>query len=112
MTTRQEKVSSLIQRQIGAFLRDAAYEDISGFLTITSVDVSADLEHAKVYFSVLGQDWEEVLAALNKHVYEIQGTLNQNLKMRKLPRIVFIPDHSGEYSQRIYKVMKDLRDDK
>lgn len=112
MTTRQAKVNSLLEQLIATFLRTNYYEEITGFLTVTKVDVTADLEHAKVFFSVIGQDWDEVSGFLKKHIREIQAELNRSLKMRKIPRIVFVPDRSGEHARRIAEVLKEIHDDK
>ena len=64
MTTRQEKVNSLLQQILSEYLATEKFEGISGLLTITAVDVSPDLEQAKIYVSCLGQDPQEVLKIL------------------------------------------------
>ena len=110
MTTRQEKVNSLIQHEVSGYLASARPDDITGLLTITAVDVSADLSLAKVYFSALGQDQAEVLKILQQHVYHIQGILYTSLKMKKVPRIVFLSDDSGGHAGRINKVLGELAD--
>lgn len=83
-------------------------EEITGLLTVTQAEVSADMEHGEVFFSVVGQDEDAVLEILKKHVYEIQGMLNRRLRMRKTPRIVFVADRSGEYAQHIRQLIKGL----
>lgn len=108
---RQEKVNSLLQREIAQYLLRERPEDITGVVTITGVDASPDLEYAKVFFSVLGQEPEEVAMILRRYLYEIQGTLNRKLTMRKVPRISFVHDASGEYSQHIRNIMKELEHD-
>lgn len=111
MTTRQEKVNSLLQREISDYLRREDYEGITGFLTITQVEVSADLEHAKVFFAVVGQPLPEVQKLLQRHIHEIQSMLLRRLEMRKVPRIEFVPDTSGEYAQSIGKLIGRLKKD-
>lgn len=110
MSTRQEKVNSLIQQEVSKYLLAEKPEGITGLLTITAVDVSGDLSLAKIYFSCLGQDQEAALKILREHIYDIQGMLYARLKMKKIPRIVFMSDASGEYAGRISKVLKDLED--
>lgn len=107
-STRQEKVNSVLQRLISEYLVAEKPEGITGLLTVTAVNVSADLEHAKVYFSSLGQDAAAVRKILTDNIYDIQGMLYQSLTMKKVPRIVFIPDSSGEHAGRITKVLKEL----
>lgn len=108
MSTRQEKVNSLLQQLISEYLISEKPEGITGLVTVTAVDVSGDLEHAKVYFSSLGQDPSAVGKILKQHMYDIQGLLYNTLKMKKIPRIAFVSDSSGEYAGRITKVLKDL----
>src|SRR5262245_28310669 len=111
MTTRQEKVNSLIQREVSQYLAEEKFEGITGLLTVTAVDVSGDLSQAKIYFSSLGQDPNEVGQILQEHIYDIQGRLYDHLKMKKVPRIAFAADGSGEHAGRINKVLKDLVND-
>lgn len=111
MTQRQGKVNSLLRKEIAEYLRDEGIDELVGLLTVTGVDCSPNLEYAKVFFSVIGQGPEEVLEILKKHIYEIQGRLNHTLTMRKVPKISFVYDHSGEYAGRIGKIIKDISHD-
>lgn len=108
-TTRQAKVNSLLKKEISSYLLNRDFEGIRGLLTITNVDVSPDLEQANVFFSVVGQPSREVAEILKKNIYEIQGMLNRKLIMRKVPRIVFVLDNSGEYAQHIGKLIRGLK---
>lgn len=110
MTTRQKKVNSVIQREIAEYLLEDLPEGIIGIVTILKVDVTEDLEHAKVFFSVVGQDEAPVLAVLKKNIYNIQGRLYDRLTMRRVPRIAFFPDESGKYADHISKLLNKLHD--
>ena len=107
-TTRQERINSLIQREIASFILSERFEGITGLITILKVDVTADLEHAKVFFSVVGQDETEVLKILRQHIYEMQGMLYDKLTMRKVPRLALVPDTSGEYAGHISKLIQEI----
>ena len=111
MKTRLDKVSSLLQREIAEHILTERYEGITGLITILKADVTADLEHAKVFFSVVGQDETEVLKILRQHIYESQGVLYDKLTMRKVPRLAFVPDSSGEYAGHISKLIKEIHKD-
>lgn len=112
MTVRQDKVNSLLQREIAAFLVAEKPEGITGLVTVTGVDTAPNLESAKVFYSVVAQDFETVAAVLRRHIYEIQGMLMEKLVMRRVPRVTFIPDHSGEHAQHISDLIHKLhRDD-
>jgi ribosome-binding factor A len=111
MSLRTDKVNSLIKRELGRYLLHERYEEIKGLLTITAADVTPDMASAKVYFSVVGQDEEEVLKVLEKNIYEIQGNLNQKLVLRKVPRIKFIIDDSGKYAGHISNLIRGINED-
>lgn len=112
MTTRQDKVSSLVHRLVSDYLITERPEGVTGLLTITKVEVTADLEHGKIYFSSVGQAEEEVLRILQQHRYDIQGMLNRMLQMKKVPRIKFVPDRSGAYADHISKLIRDANADR
>lgn len=111
LTQRQEKVNSLLQKEIALYLREQDLEELRGIVTIVRVDATSDLEYAKVFFSVIGQEPEEVGQILQKNIYALQGTLNRKLRMRKVPRVSFVYDQSGKYAQRIEKVIKSIHGD-
>lgn len=107
-TARQEKVNSLLQREIGWYLQSQGFEEITGLVTITAVETTADLEQARVFVAVVGQKEEDVLKILQAHVYEIQGMLYRRFNMRMVPRIRFAPDKSGAHAARLSEVMRSL----
>jgi ribosome-binding factor A len=57
-TQRQERVNNLLQREISDIIRREMEDPHLAFLTLTGVQVSADLRHANVFVSVLGEDSE------------------------------------------------------
>ena len=67
-TTRQQKINSLLQREISTFLIEEKPEGITGLITVTKVEVTRDLEHAKVFFSIVGQNEEQVESVLKKQL--------------------------------------------
>lgn len=111
MTTRQQKVSSLIQREVSEYFNVHRPEGLSGLLTITKVDASPDLKHAKVFFSVVGQDEKKVVGILKKNLYDLQGVINRKLKMKMIPRIHFVADITGEYAEYISRLIKQTKQD-
>lgn len=111
-TTRQQKVNSLLKTLVSSYLLREKPEGITGLLTITKADSTPNLKHAKIYFSVVGQDEQEVLSALNKNIYQVQGMLNKSLEMKFVPRISFVPDRGLEHAQRISKIIQDIYRDK
>ncbi len=84
-----------------------------GFVTVTGVDMSPDLRHAKVYVSAMGSDAERKasLDTLNHAAGWIRHELGQRIRMKFLPEIVFRADHSQEYGERIDRLLDEISDD-
>jgi len=80
-------------------------------VTISHVETTPDLREAKVWISVFNQDPTEVLKILKEEIYDIQGRLFKESTMRIMPKIRFVIDHSGEYSDEIGKIIRGLKDD-
>ena len=110
---RIDRVNHQIKRLIGEILQREFEDRRLTFVTITSVDTTKDLRHAKVYFSVLGNS-QQVEKAQQRLEYArgiIRKLVGQNLKMRFVPELMFIHDNSAELSVRIEETLKEIHDD-
>ena len=98
----REEISDLLIRKI----RDPRI----GFLTITTVEMSRDLRHAKVFFSTLGTEEErqQALIGLRSATGFIKRELGERLQLRYMPEIVFHFDSSLEYGSRISKMIDEV----
>lgn len=108
---RVQKVSEQMKKEMADILRISLKDPRVGFATVTRVDVSGDLQHAKVYVSVLGSEEEkdESISALTKASGFVRGEIARRLHMRVAPELMFRLDDSGEYSARIEEVLKTIR---
>jgi len=79
-----------------------------GFVTVTGVDATPDLRHAKVYVSVLGKDAERerTMAALEASRGFLQSRLNDELHMKRTPQLQFFYDDTLDNALRIEQLMK------
>ena len=79
-----------------------------GFVTVTGVETSADLRHAKVFVSVLGKaaEREASLKALERSRGFLQSRLNASLHMRRTPQLVFLYDDTLDNALYIEKLLK------
>jgi ribosome-binding factor A len=80
-------------------------------VTITQVEVSKDLRHAKVFVSIMGEDEErsQGLQGLMNATGFLRKRLKENLRLRIIPEITFIIDTTLERVQRINDLIRDLR---
>lgn len=115
-TTNQEprlrvtRLQSLVQELLATILPEYLH-DTGALVTVSQVEISRDLRHAKVWISVLGGDDANVFKILEKHIYSIQGDLNHKLPMKMIPRLEFKLDTSPRYAEHISEIINQLHAD-
>jgi ribosome-binding factor A len=84
-----------------------------GFVTLTGVETSPDLRHARVFVSVLGAERKrrETLAALQAAHAVLQARLARELRMKRTPQLAFEYDPSVERGVRMTKLIDELAPD-
>lgn len=110
---RADRVAEGIREEVARFLTEGVKDPrITGFVTVTGVDVTRDLRHARVYVSVMGSDEErartlEGLASLAAH---LRPRVARALRLRVAPELEFRLDRSVERAARIETLLTRLRD--
>ena len=114
MGQRAERVESQLKKIISEIVQKELKDPRIGFVTITGVDVSGDLQHAIVFFSVLGdkQQHEDTTKGLNSSAGYIRMLVGKKIKMRYTPQITFLFDESTEYSSRIDEIINKIHKEK
>ena len=111
-STRQQKFSRLIQRDLGTiFQKDKMGIFSNTFVTVADVKMSPDLGIAKIYLSMLlVKDTRSMLEAVNKHKSEIRRELGMLIgkQVRKIPELVFYVDEVEENASRIDQIIDSL----
>jgi ribosome-binding factor A len=107
---RNQRVAEQMKKEIADILRTEVKDPRMGFATITRVEVAGDLQHAKVYVSVLGDEESkaDTIQALSRASGFIRGEVSRRLRMRLTPEISFKLDESGEYSAHIESVIRQI----
>jgi len=110
---RPERVGELIREEVAAFLTGDARDPRIGFVTVTGVDVSADLTHARVRVSAMGTDEEKArsLEGVQSAGRFLRARLAKTLRLRVAPNLVFVLDRGIEHAARIDRVLKELKED-
>ncbi|KPV39831.1 30S ribosome-binding factor RbfA [Alicyclobacillus ferrooxydans] len=108
---RHQRVAEQMKKELADIIRTDIKDQRIGFTTVTRVEVSNDLQHAKVYVSVFGDPEQKqvTLSVLQKAAGFIRGEASRRLRMRVTPEMVFVLDESGEYSAHIESVLKNIR---
>lgn len=110
MSRRMERVASLIKAELGELILKKLKDPRVRFVTITRVDVPADLKIARVYYSVLGKEPERIEAgrALERAAGFLQHKIAEALKLRFTPRLSFHFDESYEESMEVDRILHKL----
>ena len=89
-------------------LKDPRLE--GGLLTVTRLDVTPDLDVAKVYISVMGREGgsKPVVAALNKASGHVRTEVSRRMHIRKAPRFIFVEDDGAAYAAHINELLRTL----
>ena len=106
VSNRKQRLAELIKRKIAQIIQQEIRDPRLSFITIASVDVSPDLKNAKVYFTCLEEDKENIAKALNKARAYIRVNLAQSIEARITPELHFIYDASEEAGRRIDQLIK------
>ncbi len=107
---RLEKINELLQHKVSAILTKELSFKLGVFVTVARVSVSPDLRRAEVLVSAYpASDGRYVIQTLKKEMYSIQGTLNNQLNMRPLPRIHFKLDTTEEEAQKVEDILRELK---
>ena len=111
MRIRPERVAERIKREVAEILENDLNDPrVSGFLSVTDVEVTPDLSFAKIYVSVMapGPEGERVLAALAHAAPFVRRQLAPRLKLREMPEIRFMRDDSMERGARVEELLRKL----
>ena len=110
---RIEKINELIKQELSKVLLENIEFEPGILVTITNVETSEDVKHAKVWVSVFPENRAgEILRILNQAIGSIQGILNRKLVLKFVPRISFEIDKSASYAANIEKVFKEIEEEK
>jgi ribosome-binding factor A len=93
---RTRRVGEQIQREVAGILQEEFKDPRLGMISVSGVEVSRDLAHAKVYISVLGgdEDVSETIKVLNKAAGFMRHQLGQRMRLRSVPQLRFLYDGS------------------
>ncbi len=113
MTRRTERVGDLLRAEISSVIRRRIQDPRVQLTTVTRVDLSPDLKHARVHVSVVGDEdaGHNSLAALRHAGGFIRSQLARELRrMKTIPELRFELDRGAEYSQRISELLENPDD--
>ncbi|MBU8974834.1 30S ribosome-binding factor RbfA [Lysobacter sp. FW306-1B-D06B] len=105
---RTDRVSAQLRRELGTLVHEAVREHGLPSVSVSDVEVSRDLAHAKVFVTALQQERsKEAVKALKELAPQIRFQLGRAVKMRHVPELHFHYDDSVDRGERIGNLLRD-----
>jgi ribosome-binding factor A len=110
LSQRTERVDELLRQEIGALLAKEIADPRIGFATITDVETSPDLRHAKVWVSIIGDEAtrRDTIRALQQAMGFVRHELGKRLRIRRIPDLHIHLDDSAERGTRVLHLLNEL----
>ncbi|RHW39600.1 30S ribosome-binding factor RbfA [Lysinibacillus yapensis] len=113
MSLRSNRIAEQMKKELGDIITRKLKDPRVGFVTVTDVEVTGDLQQAVVYISALGNDREreDTLKGLQKASGFIRTEIGHRIRLRRTPEISFEFDSSVEYGNKIDALLRSLNDE-
>jgi ribosome-binding factor A len=107
---RASRVGDQIREELAELLRRDVHDPGIGFLTITHVKVSPDLQQARVYYTTIGDDKarKDSARALTRATPFLRRQIGQRLRLKRVPELSFFYDEAIEKGDRIQQILLEL----
>ncbi|MFM2064284.1 MAG: hypothetical protein RLZZ507_3955 [Cyanobacteriota bacterium] len=113
---RVSRVAELIKREISQMLLNGIKDDRvgTGMVSVTDVDVSGDLQHAKIFVSIYGtqEAKAETMAGLKSATGYVRSELGARVRLRRTPEVIFVEDCSLERGTKVLSLLNQLKQDR
>jgi len=110
---RSERLGHQIRVELAELLSRQVQDPRIGFATVTRVEMTADLHHARVFVSVLGspEEQESSIEGLSSAAGFLRHEIGHRLALRRVPELAFILDHGADAGEKIELLLQQLHKD-
>jgi ribosome-binding factor A len=111
--SRSARVADQIRSELAMLLARELHDPGLGFVTITRVQVSPDLQHARVYYTALGDDKARQSSdrALHRAIPFLRRQIGSRLRLKRVAELEFVYDQSIAGQDRIEQLLNQIRSD-
>lgn len=111
-TARARKIADRIKEVVAANLTSLIKDPDLGFVTITDVKVTNDLQHAQIYYTVLGDEGQHARteALIARHKGRIRSFVGQQIGIRLTPTVEFFADAIPESAAAIEDLLREAKE--
>jgi ribosome-binding factor A len=108
---RHDRLADQIRSEVAAMIKGELKDPRIGFVTVTGVDLSPDLNRVRVLVSVLGdeEERERTLEGLTSAAGYVRREITHRLRLRRAPALVFALDRGAEVATRIENLLDKIR---
>jgi ribosome-binding factor A len=109
--SRPDRVGDQIRSELALLIAREVHDPGVGFVTLTRVSVTADLQLARVYYTSMGDEraQRETARALRRAAPFLRRQLGQRIRLRRVPELEFFYDQSIEQNDRIERILQELK---
>ncbi|SER52737.1 30S ribosome-binding factor RbfA [Psychrobacillus sp. OK032] len=108
MSMRANRVAEQMKKELGEIIGRKLKDPRIGFVTVTDVAVTGDLQQATIYITVLDGNRADTLKALEKAKGFIRSEIGQRIRLRITPELLFEFDESAAYGNRIDDLLRQI----
>jgi ribosome-binding factor A len=107
---RMSRIGEEMKKELSILIQREIKDPRIGFVTVTGVEVTSDLQLAKVYVSIFGseEERESTLAGLQKAKGFLRTEIGRRIKLRHVPELVFKMDTSIDYGNKIDSLLRQI----
>jgi ribosome-binding factor A len=107
---RAARVGDQIREELAVLIAREVHDPGIGFLTITHVKVSPDLQQARVYYTTMGDDKarRDTARALGRATPFLRRQVGQRLRLKRVPELAFLYDEAIERGDRIQRILQEI----
>ena len=111
--TRPDRVGEQIRQELSELLAREVHDPGIGFITLTRVKVSPDLQVARVYYTSMGDEKarRETARALDRATSFFRRQVGSRLQLRRVPELEFRFDESVGHQDRVEQILRDLHEE-
>jgi ribosome-binding factor A len=109
--SRPDRVGEQIRQELSQIIAQQVHDPGIGFITLTRVKVTPDLQLARVLYTVMGDEKQkkETVKALERAIPFLRRQIGSRIRLRRVPDLQFFYDESIEHQDRIEQILLDLK---
>jgi len=109
---RTERLGHQIRVELAELISREVKDPRIGFITVTRVELSPDLHHARVFVSVMGnaEEQQSSLQGLSSAAGFLRHEIGHRLALRRVPELAFIQDHGAEAGEKIEMLLQKIHE--